>query len=276
MDGGKYMNEIIKEKIAQADVIVIGGGAGLSTAAGIDYGGDRFQTLFPDFINKYDLTDMYSSAFYPFETPEEQWAYWGRHTYHNRYNTKTNGLYERILDAVKDKEYFVLTTNGDHQFFTAGFDQDKIFACQGDYGYFQCSKGCHDTLYDNEEQIKQLVEQEKDCKVPSELVPYCPVCGEIMDMHLRKDDYFVENDGWRKRSESYSAFLTKHQNEKILFIEMGVGMNTPGIIKYPFWQLTHQLKDAFYVCLNKGMSYAPKEIVDRSLCLDVDINEVFS
>lgn len=270
------MDERIKQLIDEADAIVIGAGAGFSTAAGINYGGERFQRLFPDFIKKYKLTDMYSTAFYPFKTPEERWAYWSKHIYHNYFEPEAGQVYRDLLDLVKDKNYFVLTTNADGQFFKAGFETNRIFACQGDYGKIQCSKPCHDQLYDVEETVMAMLEAQKDFKVPSELIPMCPVCGEPMDSHLRKDDSFVENADWHQGQERYQSFIEENQHKKIVFMELGVGMNTPGIIKYPFIRMTYQLSDATYICLNQGQAYAPKEIEDRSLCIDDDIAVVMA
>lgn len=272
----KNMYKAIFQQIENADAVVIGAGAGLSTSGGLEYAGERFERLFPDFIARYGLTDMYSSGFYPFPTNEERWAYWSRHVLSNRFEAPIGQVYKGLLDAVMGKEYFVLTTNADHQFFRAGFDSERIFATQGDYGEIQCSKGCHDVVYDNEATIYEMVERQVDCRIPSELVPKCPVCGEDMDMHLRKDDTFVEDENWHVANGRYESFLWRHQNRKLLFIELGVGMNTPGIIKYSFWRYVYQLPKARYICLNYGEAWAPKEIADRSLALNVDIKEVFN
>lgn len=270
------MDERIKNLIDQADAIVIGAGAGLSTAAGINYGGERFQRLFPDFIEKYHLTDMYSTAFYPFETPEERWAYWSKHIYHNYFEPKAGQVYKNLLNLVKDKDYFVLTTNADGQFFKAGFKSKRVFACQGDYGKIQCSKPCHNQLYDVEATVMAMIKTQKNFKVPSELIPMCPICGEPMESNLRKDDTFVEDEDWDVGQERYQAFIDKYQNKKIVFMELGVGMNTPGIIKYPFIRMTHQFPDASYICLNQGQAYLPKVIEDRSLSINDDIATIMA
>jgi len=271
-----YSAEIdrLKKEIETADAIVIGAGAGLSTAAGFTYSGERLQKYFGDFVEKYGFRDMYSGGFYPFETSEEMWAYWSRYIYINRYMDVDNGTYKRLFELVKDKDYFVLTTNVDHQFQKAGFDKSRMFYTQGDYGLWQCSEPCHDQTYDNEETVRAMFEQQKDIRVPSELVPKCPVCGKPMSMNLRADDTFVEDEGWHRASLNYEYFLGEHDGQHILFLELGVGMNTPGIIKFPFWKMTAKNANAVYACINYGQAYAPDEIADRAICIDGDIKEV--
>ena len=272
----EYSDKIkkIQEAMEQADGIIIGAGAGLSTSAGFTYTGDRFKKYFSDFIEKYGFGDMYSGGFYPFDTLEEHWAYWSRYIFINRYMDVDNGTYKRLYELVKDKDYFVLTTNVDHQFQKAGFDKHRLFYTQGDYGLFQCSEPCHDKTYDNEETVRAMMEQQKDMKVPKDLVPYCPVCGKPMSMNLRADDTFVQDEGWYRASERYTEFLRRHKGMKVLYLELGVGMNTPGIIKYPFWQMTMGNPEATYVCLNKGQAYSPREIEHQSICIDGDIGEI--
>lgn len=263
--------ERIKELIKDADAVIIGAGAGLSTSAGLQYGGERFESNFKEHINKYGLTDMYSSAFYPFKTQEEKWSYWSKHISINRYEFKENGVYRNLKEIVKDKEYFVLTTNGDHLFYRSGFDSNRIFATQGDYGLLQCAKACHYKLYDNEDIVYEMIEKQKDFKIPSELIPKCPVCGGDMEVNLRKDNYFIQDENWNVAFENYENFVSKHKKDKVVFIELGVGMNTPSIIKYPFWQMTNSWPNATYVTINKGQAYAPNEIKDKSICVDDDI-----
>ena len=273
-----YSAEIdrLKKEIQTADAIVIGAGAGLSTAAGFTYSGERFEKYFSDFEAKYGFHDMYSGGFFPFETPEEQWAYWSRNIYINRYMDVDNGTYKRLFELVKDKDYFVLTTNVDHQFQKAGFDKHRLFYTQGDYGLWQCSEPCHQKTYDNEETVRAMFEQQKNMRVPSELVPKCPVCGKPMSMNLRADDTFVEDEGWHRAAERYDEFLRRHEGLHILFLELGVGMNTPVIIKYPFWKMTYANPKAVYACLNFGEAYAPHEIAGRSICINGDIHKVLS
>jgi len=217
----------LKNEIETADAIVIGAGAGLSASAGMSYSGERFERTFSDFHQKYGITDMYSGGFYPFDTLEEYWAWWSRHILVNRYEAGVGKPYTDLLELVKDKDYFVLTTNVDHQFQLAGFDKKRLFYTQGDYGLWQCSKPCHDTTYDNEEAVRQMVAEQKDMKIPSELIPHCPVCGAPMNMNLRCDDTFVEDEGWHKAAEQYNEFIRRHENMHILFLELGVGANTP-------------------------------------------------
>ena len=273
-----YSAEIdrLKKEIQTADAIIIGAGAGLSTAAGFTYSGERFERFFSDFEAKYGFHDMYSGGFFPFETPEEQWAYWSRNIYINRYMDVDNGTYKRLFELMKDKDYFVLTTNVDHQFQKAGFDKHRLFYTQGDYGLWQCSEPCHQKTYDNEETVRAMFETQKDMRVPSELVPHCPVCGKPMSMNLRADDTFVEDEGWHRAAERYDEFLRRHEGLHILFLELGVGMNTPVIIKYPFWKMTYANSKAVYACLNFGEAYAPDEIRGQSICINGDIHKVLS
>ncbi|MBD5146762.1 MAG: Sir2 silent information regulator family NAD-dependent deacetylase [Ruminococcus sp.] len=271
-----FSAEIIRLKNAlnAADAVVIGAGAGLSTAAGFTYTGERFEKYFSDFIEKYGFTDMYSGGFYPFETPEEHWAYWSRYIYCNRYTDVDNGVYKRLFGLVKDKDYFVLTTNVDHRFQKAGFDKKRLFYTQGDYGLFQCSAPCHNETYDNEEAVRRMFAEQKNMRVPAELVPKCPKCGKPMTMNLRADDKFVQDEGWYKASERYCKFIGDHENTNILFLELGVGYNTPAIIKFPFWQMTAENPRAVYACVNFGEAFCPEEISAQSICLNADIAEV--
>ena len=268
--------ERLKKEIETADAIVIGAGAGLSSAAGFTYSGERLQRYFSDFVEKYDFSDMYSGGFYPFSTPEEQWAYWSRYIYINRYMDIDNGTYRLLFELMKDKDYFVITTNVDHQFQKAGFDKHRLFYTQGDYGLWQCSVPCHQKTYDNEETVKSMFEQQKNMRVPSELIPHCPVCGKPLSMNLRADDTFVEDDGWHMAAERYNEFLRRHKGLHILFLELGVGMNTPAIIKYPFWKMTYANPNAVYACLNFGEAYVPDEIAKQSICINADIHEVLN
>lgn len=264
----------LKEEIQTADAIVIGAGAGLSTAAGFTYSGERFRRYFSDFEDKFGFHDMYSGGFYPFPTPEEQWAYWSRFIYCNRYMNVDNGTYKRLFELMNGKDYFVITTNVDHQFQKAGFDKKRLFYTQGDYGLFQCSEPCHAQTYDNEEIIKDMIEFQENMKIPTELIPRCPKCGKPMSMNLRSDGTFVEDEGWHNAALRYETFLGKHDGQHILFLELGVGMNTPGIIKFPFWKMTAKNENAVYACVNYGQAYAPDEIADRAICIDRDIKEV--
>ena len=281
----------LKEALSSADSVLIGAGAGLSTSAGFVYTGDRFEKYFSDFAAKYSFHDMYSGGFYPYSTLEEHWAYWSRYIYINRYTNAPKPVYEKLLSLVKDKDYFVLTTNVDHCFQKAGFDKHRLFYTQGDYGLFQCSKPCCAETFDNEETIKSMVIAQgymiepdgtlvppkiPKMTVPAELVPHCPHCGRAMSMNLRADDTFVEDDGWHIAASRYSDFLRRHQNMKVLFLELAVGYNTPTIVKYSFWRMAHDWKDATYACLNYGEAYAPDEIRKKSICINGDIGEILS
>ena len=268
--------ERLQAALETADAILIGAGAGLSTSAGLTYSGERFERYFSDFYQKYGISDMYSGGFYPFETLEEYWAWWSRHIFYNRYVDAPIPVYQELLALVKDKDYFVLTTNVDHQFQRAGFDKSRLFYTQGDYGLWQCSKACHNKTYDNETEVQQMLAQQQDMKIPSELLPRCPVCGAPMTMNLRCDDTFVQDRGWYAAQSRYTDFLRRHKQGKALYLELGVGNNTPVIIKYPFWRMTAQNPDARYACINLGEPRCPAEIQPQSICIDADIHKVLS
>ena len=271
---GNYSDNIkkLKRALAGCDAVVIGAGAGLSTSAGFVYSGERFEKYFSDFGKKYGFKDMYSGGFYPYQTKEEFWAYWSRYIFVNRYTDAPKPVYNDLFELVKDKDYFVITTNVDHCFQKAGFDKKRLFYTQGDYGLFQCSVPCHNKTYENEEIIRRMVKEQRNMRIPTELIPKCPVCGEPMTMNLRSDDKFVEDEGWHEAAARYENFLRTRKG-KVLFLELGVGYNTPVIIKYPFWQMTAQNPDATYACINYGEAVTPEEIADRSICIDGDIGE---
>ena len=266
--------EKLKEKIRTADAVVIGAGAGLSTSAGFTYSGERFEKYFSDFAAKYGIQDMYSGGFYPFATPEEHWSYWSRYIYINRYMDAPKPVYDDLLKLVSDKDYFVITTNVDHCFQKAGFDKKRLFYTQGDYGLFQCSEPCCQETFDNEAVIREMVKRQENMKVPTELLPSCPHCGKPLTMNLRCDDTFVEDEGWHAAAERYENFLRTRAGQKILFLELGIGYNTPVIIKYPFWQMTAKNPNAIYACINQGQAVCPQEIKKQSICMDADIGQV--
>lgn len=261
----------VRQALHEADAVVIGAGAGLSTSAGLTYSGPRFQEHFGDFIQKYKIQDMYSGGFYPFETPEEHWAWWSRQIMINRYEKAPKPVYDELLKLVHDKDYFVLTTNVDHQFQLAGFDKERLFYTQGDYGLWQCSEPCCQKTWDNEETVRRMVAEQRDMRVPTELVPHCPVCGKPMTMNLRCDNTFVQDKGWYAACSRYEDFLRRHEGANVVYLELGVGGNTPVIIKYPFWKMTYQNPNAFYVCINLSESCCPKEIQTRAVCINGDV-----
>lgn len=268
--------EKLKNEIENADAVVIGAGAGLSTSAGFVYTGERFHQYFWDFEEKYGFHDMYSGGFYPYSTLEEHWAYWSRYIYVNRYMNAPKPVYQELLEFVKEKDYFVITTNVDHCFQKAGFGKKRLFYTQGDYGLFQCSEPCDMDTYENEEMICRMVEEQKNMKIPTELIPKCPKCGKPLTMNLRSDEKFVEDEGWHKAAKRYENFLRTRSGRRILFLELGVGYNTPVIIKYPFWQMTAKNSNAIYACINRGEASSPNEIERQSICIDGDIGEILS
>ena len=264
----------LRTALRDCDAVVIGAGSGLSTAAGFTYTGERFEQHFSDFARKYGIRDMYSGGFYPFPTQEEFWAYWSRYIFINRYQDAPKPVYDDLLKLVQDKDYFVITTNVDHCFQKAGFDKKRLFYTQGDYGLFQCSEPCCQETFDNEDVIREMVKRQENMKIPTELLPTCPHCGRPMTMNLRCDDTFVQDEGWHRAAERYENFLRIREGQKLLFLELGVGYNTPVIIKYPFWQMTAKNPNAIYACVNQGQAACLREIEGQSICLDTDIGSV--
>ncbi len=288
---GREQIDRLKKELEMADAVVIGAGSGLSTSAGFTYRGERFERYFFDFALKYGIRDIYSGGFYPFPDTETYWAWWARHIYYNRYIDAPKPVYARLLELVKEKDYFVITTNVDHQFQRAGFDKKKLFYTQGDYGLFQSVNPAIQKTYDNEEWVRKAMEaqgfkkdsegifqvpesKEITMKIPTELIPKCPEDGSDVTMNLRADDSFVEDEGWHKAATAYSDFLHRHANLRVLYLELGVGGNTPGIIKYPFWQMTAENPEAVYVCVNYGEAVCPREIEKRSICINGDIGTI--
>ena len=275
---GDYSQKIdrLKAELQDADTILIGAGSGLSTSAGLTYDGERFLKHFSDFHEKYGITDMYSGGFYPFPSLEEYWAWWSRHIYYNRYDVTHGKPYADLLELVRSRNYFVLTTNVDHQFQLAGFDKTRLFYTQGDYGLWQCSEPCHQATYDNEAVVRRMIAEQADMRVPSELIPHCPKCGKPMTMNLRCDDTFAQDAGWYAAAHQYEDFLHRYGTDRILFLELGVGGNTPGIIKVPFLRMTAQNPRATYACINLGEAITMKVLKAQSILLDADIGKVLS
>lgn len=265
--------ERLQRALREADAVVVGAGAGLSAAAGFSYSGARFEAYFSDFAAKYGFHDMYMGGFYPYETPEEYWAYWSRYIFINRYMDAPKPVYDELLQLVSGKDYFVITTNVDHCFQKAGFDKKRLFYTQGDYGLFQCSEPCCQETFDNETVVREMVGRQKNMKIPTELVPVCPHCGRPMTMNLRCDDTFVQDEGWHKAAERYEKFLRTRKDQRIVFLELGVGYNTPVIIKYPFWRMTERNPKAVYASINLGEAITMREIETQSVLLDMDIGE---
>ena len=282
--------KILKKAIGEADAVVIGAGSGLSTSAGFTYTGARFDRYFGDFAEKYGYSDMYSGGFCPYEEEGESWAYWSRYIYINRYLDPPYPVYEQLLDLVKDKDYFVITTNVDHCFQKAGFDKKRLFYTQGDYGLFQSTDPKNQKTYDNREWVIEaikaqgFVEQEDGTydipengelkmTIPEELFPVCED-GHPFTMNLRSDDTFVEDEGWKKASDAYADFLRRHEGLKVVYLELGIGSNTPVIVKYPFWVMTAENPDAVYACLNFGEAFVPDEIKEKSICINGDIGNI--
>ena len=291
MKSGSASVERLRQALSDADAVVIGAGAGLSAAAGFTYSGERFEECFSDFERKYGFRDMYSGGFYPYNTQEEHWAYWSRYIWINRYQDAPKPVYDDLLKLVQGKDYFVLTTNVDHCFQKADFDKKRLFYTQGDYGLFQCSEPCCQETYDNESIVRKMLEAQgyvigadntlsvpegvtPKMAIPSELVPRCPHCGRPQTQNLRCDDSFVEDEGWHTAAERYSNFLRTREGQKILFLELGVGFNTPVIIKYPFWQMTAKNPKAVYACVNQGQAACPREIEKQAVCIDTDIGDL--
>lgn len=281
----------LKAVMNDADAVIVGAGSGLSTAAGFTYSGERFERYFHDFSDKYHIMDIYSGGFYPFQSREEYWAWWSRHIWVNRYMDAPKPVYNNLLALIEDKDYFLLTTNVDHCFQKAGADKCRMFYTQGDYGLFQCSVPCHSDTYDNREIIRRMVEAQgytitenndlviensepPKMAVPSELVPYCPECGKPMNVNLRSDSTFVEDRGWHMARKRYEDFLRRHDGLNILFLELGVGGNTPLIIKFGFHNATRKNKSATYICVNLFEAAAPSDIMDRSICIQADCGKV--
>lgn len=271
----EYNSRILKAKqmIKNADYILIGAGAGLSTAAGLEYSGESFKKNYKEFIERYNFSDLYSASFYPFRKQEEKWAFWAKLIKLNRFNNSLK-LYEELLTLVKNKKYFVITTNVDGQFEIAGFEKEKIFATQGDYSLLQCENACHDKLYNNKEMIEKWLKLTENCKIPKELVPKCPVCGKNMEMNLRKDANFVQDENWYKQYKNYEDFLDRTQNKNVVLLEIGVGFNTPGIIRFSFEQMAYDNLETILIRINKDYPQTMLEIENRTISFDEDTKQI--
>jgi len=266
--------KLLRNLIDKSSAILIGAGSGLSEAAGIHFSGKRFTSNFASFIEKYNFTDLYTSSFYNFESSEEKWAYWAKHISINRYDIEGMELYKKLYNLVKDKEHFVITTNVDHQFWKAGFSNERIFAIQGDYGDFQCSMGCHKKTYSNEKIVRDMINGTNNCRIPKSLIPHCPVCGKEMDVNLRKDSYFVETEAWHDSSKRYRDFVKRKSGDGLLLLEFGIGFNTPSIIRYPFEEMVYNDMAVKLVRFNRDNPDGFKETADKTITFTEDINTI--
>ena len=264
----------VKNLISKADYVLIGAGSGLSTAVGLEYFGESFEKNFKEFIEKYNFPDLYSASFYDFNTQEEKWAFFAKMIFLNRFNKEPLKLYQEIYCLIKEKDYFVITTNVDGQFEKAGFEKERVFETQGDYAYLQCENACHNKLYYNYDLVNEWLKNTKDCKIPSNLVPKCPVCGGNMEMNLRKDANFVQDENWYKQDKRYGEFLNKSQDKNLLLLEIGVGFNTPGIIRFPFEQMVYNNIHTNLVRINKDYAFTNKEIENKTILFDEDVNTI--
>lgn len=275
MEEYKIRLQNVKQAINNAEYILIGAGAGLSTAAGLEYSGESFQKDYKEFIKKYHFEDLYTASFYPFSSQEEKWAFWAKLIKINRFREPLK-LYQELLELVKNKNYFVITTNVDGQFETAGFNKEKIFAIQGDYRFLQCENACHNKLYDNKEMVEEWLKHTKNLKIPKQLVPKCPVCGGNMEMNLRKDANFIQDENWYRQAQQYDEFLDRTEGKNVVLLEIGVGFNTPGIIRFPFEQMTCQHLKTMLIRINKDYPMVSHEIEGKAISFDEDIHQIIA
>ncbi len=273
---GSYQNEIerLRSAFEKADAVIVGSGSGLSASAGYDFGGERLKRHFSDFVEKYGMTDMYTGCFADFESNEERWAYWSRWAWINRYEPIPKDTHKKLLELLSPKDYFVLTTNIDHTFQRADFPKEKLCYTQGDFGLFQCSKPCHNATYDNYEILKKMVVKEQNMRIPPELIPHCPKCGREMDFNLFWDDTFVRDEGWHTAHDRYEEYLSQHTSDNVLYLELGVGFNSPGVIKFPFWNMAAQNPHAVFASVNLTSPCYPAALKERSIVISADIDSV--
>ena len=267
--------QLLRQLIADADYVLIGAGAGLSAAAGLDYAGEDFRREFREWIDRYGITDLYAASFYPFQTEEELWACWAKHIWFARYRPEALPLYRLLWDVVKQKDYFVITTNVDAQFEKAGFDKDRIFATQGDYAYFQPQSGSPRELYPNQQWVDQVLPLIKDCRIPTALIPYTPE-GKPVSMNLRSDNTFVEDYHWHEQSSRYQAFVADAYDKRLLLLELGVGFNTPVIIRFPFERMAAEFPQTTLVRFNRDYPQLTTVGINRFISFTEDLTEVLS
>jgi len=273
-----YSDRIKKaaKAIQSAEKLLIGAGAGLSSAAGIEYNGKRFTENFGPFIEKYGMEDLYTSSFYPFRTQEEKWAYWAKHISLNLFETPVMELYKRLIELISSKDYFIITTNVEGQFRKAGVDEYRLFEVQGNYGYLQCAKGCHNKLYNSERLVAQMIAETSDCRIPSSLVPRCPVCGGEMEVNLRKDNFFVQDSKWYTSESNYRNFISGTEGKSTLFLELGVGYNTPGIIRFPFEAMVYNNSRALLIRLNRDHTKGMSENTESTISFNEDMTTIIN
>lgn len=263
----------LRHAVQEADHIIIGAGSGLTTAAGIDYAGDDFRREFAPWIERYGFTDLYTSSFYPFETPEEYWAYWAKHIWFSRYRTGTTELYKTLLHRFP--EAFIVTTNVDAQFELAGFPAERIFATQGDYCWFQPASGSPKTLVDNREWVFRVLPHIHECRIPTEMIPSMPD-GSPASLNLRVDDTFVEDFHWHLQARRYTDFVHRASQDNLLLLEFGIGYNTPGIIRLPFEQMAQRFPHTTLIRFNRDNPEPYIEDMPRFTAFTEDIATVIN
>lgn len=276
MTENKYKKEIaiLLEKIEQSDAICIGAAAGMSTASGQrhHYESDsNFKKYFSEFEKKYGFQGTFNGFYYPYKTAEERGAFMIT-ALKLQFDLPVGETYENLYELVKNKNYFVVTTNQDMQFHHL-FPDEKVGTIQGDNAYFQCRRPCHDGLYSSREIVERLYEKIKDCKIPSELIPRCPKCGGELEPWVRGYT-FLEGKKYKEQYKKWEDFLHNNLHKKILFLELGVGRMTPMFIREPFWNFTDQLPQAYYVAVNPKDACMPEELEGKGTIIYEDIAAV--
>lgn len=276
-----YEEQIMQaaDMIQKADYVLMGAGAGLSTAAGAVYGGTWFEKNFKEFKEKYGngpyMQDMYSAGFHPYPDEESFWGYWSKQAILGGIDLDVTPLYKDILKLLKDKRIFCLSTNADGQFQKAGYKEEQIFCTQGDYFHIQCQKACHQRTYNAVKLFKQMDQARKNCQIPTYMVPKCPICGGPMTMNLRCDQYFVQDEAWYQAEKRFGDFLNEalKSQKNLLLLELGVGFNTPTIIRFPFEKLVKENKQVNLIRLNLNEAVIPESIEQQAVGINKDIKQ---
>ena len=263
----------LRQAIQEADRIIIGAGSGLSTAAGLDYAGEDFRREFAPWIERYGITDLYSSSFYSFESREVYWACWAKHIWFCRYRTGALPLYKQLCGLFP--EAFVVTTNVDAQFELAGFAKESIFATQGDYGRFQPANGEPKQTWSNRRWVEQVLPLIDDCRIPTLMIPLTED-GRPAAMNLRVDDTFVEDEQWHRQAKRYTDFVQEASQSNLLLLEFGIGYNTPGIIRLPFEQMAQRFPNTTLVRFNRDNPEPYLQDLPHFLSFTKDINEILN